>query len=359
MFVPLGTCWCCVLLILNEVSLTHSLISFIQRLFASHTDGFFGHRVVDPLADEEERRNINIWSDMEKCIFFDRFMQHPKDFRRIASFLTRKSTKDCIAFYYNSKKTVPYKHALKEFLQRKKCRGDVVPWDATIQACLSMGAVIKAGSSPERPLKFILPESDFTYSTRLFHPMRLEVFKDLNEMVSNSKQRDDGKAHLRNRKRSNWFILDMHEKKYLKHGDINDDHHSFKRKLSATKAPATDANSDDGDSSHIVIKSKPTRVKTNKLEKSNSDVQGDREGGEKHQNDEQQSHKPQKWKAKEKELFFHALNKFGKLPTTCALNVASQFISNPIVTDFQRPRLVRCCWSRRNAYSYTSQELLL
>ena len=329
MFVPLGTCWVCVLLILNEVSLTHSLISFIQRLFASHTDGFFGHRVVDPLADEEERRNINIWSDMEKCIFFDRFMQHPKDFRRIASFLTRKSTKDCIAFYYNSKKTVPYKHALKEFLQRKKCRGDVVPWAATIQACLSMGAVIKAGSSPERPLKFILPESDFTYSTRLFHPMRLEVFKDLNEMVSNSKQRDDGKAHLRNRKRSNWFILDMHEKKYLKHGDINDDHHSFKRKLSATKAPATDANSDDGDSSHIVIKSKPTRVKTNKLEKSNSDVQGDREGGEKHQNDEQQSHKPQKWKAKEKELFFHALNKFGKLLMTCALNAANHCISNP------------------------------
>ena len=255
---------------------------------------------------------------MEKCIFLDRFLQHPKDFRRIASFLKNKSTKDCIAFYYYSKKTVPYKHALKEHMQRKKCRGDAVPWDATIQACLSMGAVVKAGSGPERPLKFVLPESDFTYHSRNFHPMRLEVFKNLHEMVSNSKQRDDGKAHFSKRKRSNWFILDVHEKKYLRHGDINDDHHSSKRKFQATKAPATDTNSDDGDSRYNDIKSKPTRAKTSKLDKGYSNVQRDREGDEKHQNDDQQSHKPQKWKAKEKELFFHALNKFGELPTTFA-----------------------------------------
>ena len=296
---------------------------------------------------------------MEKCIFMDRFLQHPKDFRRIASFLKHKSTKDCVAFYYHSKKTVPYKQCLREFMQRKKCRGDVVPWDATIQACLSMGAVIKAGSSPERPLKFILPESDFTYHTRNFHPMRLEVFKNLNEMVSNTKQRDDGKAHPGKRKRSNWFILDVHEKKYLKHGDINDDHHhhhSLKRKLLGTKAPATDDNSDDGDSSHNVTKSKPTRVKTSKVDKGNPDTQGDREGGEKRQKEEQQSQKPQKWKAKEKELFFHALNKFGK-STTFALNVVNHFHLLPtLISKYvcQRPRLVSCCWRCRNTNSYPS-----
>lgn len=202
-------------------------------------------------------------------------------------------------------------------MQRKKCRGDVVSWDATIQACLSMGAVIKAGSSPERPLKFILPESDFTYHTRNFHPMRLEVFKNLREMVLNLKQRDDGKAHLGKRKRSNWFILDAREKKYLRHGDIGDDHHSLKRNIEARKVSMTDINSDDGDSNRNVVKPKPTRVKTIKADKVHSDVQGNREGVQKHQNDEQQSHKPQKWKAKEKELFFHALNKFGELSSTC------------------------------------------
>ena len=260
---------------------------------------------------------------MNKCIFLDRFLQHPKDFRRIASFLKYKTTKDCIAFYYHSKKTVPYKHALKEHMQRKKCRGDAVPWDATIQACLSMGAVVKAGSGPERPLKFVLPESDFTYHSRNFHPMRLEVFNNLHEMISNAKQRDDGKAHFGKRKRSNWFILDVHEKKYLRHGEINDDHHSSKRKF---LAPATDTNSDDGDSS---IKSKTARAKSDKLDKGQSNVQRDREVGEKHQNEEQQSHKPQKWKAKEKELFFHALNKFGELPPTLAWNVVNHFISIP------------------------------
>ena len=69
-------------------------------------------RVDDPLSEEEERRHVNIWSDMEKCIFLDRFLHHPKDFRKIASFLKNKSTKDCVQFFYYSKKTVPYKHAL-------------------------------------------------------------------------------------------------------------------------------------------------------------------------------------------------------------------------------------------------------
>ena len=89
------------------------------------------------MIDEEERRHVNVWTDMEKCIFLDRFLHHPKDFRKIASFLRNKTTKDCIRFYYDSKKSVPYKHALKEFLQRKKRRGDVVSWDATIQSALS------------------------------------------------------------------------------------------------------------------------------------------------------------------------------------------------------------------------------
>ena len=292
-----------------------------QQLFASHTDGFFGMRIADPFCEEEERRHVNIWSDMEKCIFLDRFLHHPKDFRKIASFLKNKSTKDCVKFYYNSKKTVPYKHALKEFIQRKNRRGDVVSWDATIQACLSMGAVVKAGCSPEKPLKFLLPEHDFTYHTRNFHPMRLEVFENLMETVSYAKHLDDVKSHAAKRKRSNWFILDAHEKKYLRHGDSSEDHHSSKRKTSATAAStaacaaaaAADSSSDDGDPKHKNIKLKVNRIKI-----SNDGL--DHEGHHEKQEEQQQNHKPQKWKAKEKEMFFNALEKYGKFSRGLHLN---------------------------------------
>lgn len=110
----------------------------MKYLFATVSNGFLSNRVEDLMEDEEERRNVNIWTDMEKCIFFDRFLHHPKDFRKISSFLRNKSTKDCIAFYYNSKKTIPYKHALKEFHHRKKRHDTVVSWDATIQGDITV-----------------------------------------------------------------------------------------------------------------------------------------------------------------------------------------------------------------------------
>ena len=40
---------------------------------------------------------------MEKVIFVDKFLQFPKNFSKIASFLTNRSTKDCVRFYYDSK----------------------------------------------------------------------------------------------------------------------------------------------------------------------------------------------------------------------------------------------------------------
>jgi hypothetical protein len=255
-------------------------------------------RVDDSVREEEERRYIDIWSDMEKCIFLDRFLHHPKDFRKIASFLKNKTTKECIKFYYSSKKTVPYKHALKEFIQRKNRRGDVVAWDSTIQACISMGAVVKAGSSPEKPLKFILPEHDLTYNTRNFHPMRLEVFQDLSEALSYTKQLDESKAYVnKNRKRSNWFILEAHEKNYIKQGD--DDYQSSKRNLVMLTPSAESGNSNDEETP----KHKNLKVKLVEVVFCNQD-------------DEKQgkfrNHKPQKWKVKEKELFFGGLEKYGK-----------------------------------------------
>ena len=65
-------------------------------------------------------RHCRPWSDMEKCIFVDKFMQYPKNFCKIAAYLTYRSTSDCIRFYYDSKKVINFKALLKEFDNRKK-----------------------------------------------------------------------------------------------------------------------------------------------------------------------------------------------------------------------------------------------
>ena len=251
-----------------------------RQLFASYSNGFFAHRVDDMLADEEERCHVNIWSDMEKCIFLDRFLHHPKDFRKIASFLRNKSTKDCIKFYYDSKKTVPYKQALKEFLLRKKRRGDVVPWDATIQSVLSVGATVKAGTSAEKPLQISIPENDCTYHSKLFHPMKLEVFTNLEESVHNAKHSDDAKKEHKPR-RSNWFILESSSRKYIKHRDEKEHHQ---------KRKAVALSEEEEDPKKIQRKNDMPSV---------------------HEEPPKRKHKAQKWKAEEKRLLYEALEKYG------------------------------------------------
>jgi hypothetical protein len=256
-----------------------------RELFASYSNSFFGLRVDDMLADEEERRHINIWTDMEKCIFLDRFLHHPKDFRKIATFLRNKTTKDCIKFYYDSKKTVPYKHALKEFLLRKKRRGDIVPWDGTIQAVLAVGATVRAGNSAEKPLEISIPDNDFTYRTKSFHPMKLEVFNNLEESVLNAKHTDEAKKEHKS-KRSNWFILDSASRKHLKHHDK--EHHHQKRK----QLPAGLSDDDQ---------------EPKKIQRKNDMTSVHEEPGK----PEKRKHKPQKWKAEEKRLLYEALEKYG------------------------------------------------
>lgn len=89
-------------------------------------------------------------------------------------------------------------------------------WDATIQASLSVGAVITAGPSESKPLIFSLPESDKTYFTRDFHPLNRELLDKLElnvsdvdaEMISPSKSRKRSGAPL--------FTLDPSERKMLR-----------------------------------------------------------------------------------------------------------------------------------------------
>lgn len=156
-----------------------------KEIKAAFVDNFSSRRVEDPMKVEMDQRHVNPWTDVEKCIFLDSFLHHPKDFRRIASFLKNKSTQDCVAFYYDSKQVVPYKAALKEHTMRRKKRCETVCWDATIQAALAMGATVRAGPSDEKPVIFTLPPYDNSYFTRDFHPMKFEMFEgDKREVVS-------------------------------------------------------------------------------------------------------------------------------------------------------------------------------
>lgn len=94
------------------------------------------------VAAEEEHSLINPWSDVEKLIFMDKFMQYPKDFSLIASFLTNKTPQDCVAFYYLSKPAAEYKQKLKAqsmALRRRSARNG---WALAVQALESVGAEV-------------------------------------------------------------------------------------------------------------------------------------------------------------------------------------------------------------------------
>ncbi|XP_024086197.1 nuclear receptor corepressor 1 isoform X2 [Cimex lectularius] len=62
----------------------------------------------------KERQLLNIWTQAEKDIFKEKFLQHPKNFGAIASYLDKKSVCDCVQYYYLSKKTESYKRVLRK-----------------------------------------------------------------------------------------------------------------------------------------------------------------------------------------------------------------------------------------------------
>ena len=46
--------------------------------------------ISDPLAEEVTSSQSRQWSDLEKCIFVDKFLQYPKSFGKIAAFFMHK-----------------------------------------------------------------------------------------------------------------------------------------------------------------------------------------------------------------------------------------------------------------------------
>nr|XP_023022666.1 uncharacterized protein LOC111510921 [Leptinotarsa decemlineata] len=68
----------------------------------------------------KSRRFLNVWTASEKEIFKEKYLQHPKNFGCIASYLDRKSVSDCVHYYYLSKKTENYKQLFRKARQRTR-----------------------------------------------------------------------------------------------------------------------------------------------------------------------------------------------------------------------------------------------
>uniref|UniRef100_UPI00398F1648 nuclear receptor corepressor 2-like n=1 Tax=Pristiophorus japonicus TaxID=55135 RepID=UPI00398F1648 len=73
----------------------------------------------DPMKVYKERHLINLWGDQEKDIFREKFIQHPKNFGHLTTFLDRKKVADCVLYYYLSKKSQNYKGQLRRNYRRR------------------------------------------------------------------------------------------------------------------------------------------------------------------------------------------------------------------------------------------------
>ena len=76
--------------------------------------------VVDPKGELEREERTLMWDKEEKDIFLEKFMQHPKDFRKIASFLPHRTTADCVMFFYKNQKGDEFSLVRRKQLLKKR-----------------------------------------------------------------------------------------------------------------------------------------------------------------------------------------------------------------------------------------------
>ncbi|OEL38098.1 hypothetical protein BAE44_0000882, partial [Dichanthelium oligosanthes] len=69
--------------------------------------------VDDPVLVEKERVMINPWTQEEKEIFMEMLAKFGKHFSKISSFLTHKTTADCVEFYYKHHKSDSFREVRK------------------------------------------------------------------------------------------------------------------------------------------------------------------------------------------------------------------------------------------------------
>ncbi|XP_029467150.1 nuclear receptor corepressor 1 isoform X5 [Rhinatrema bivittatum] len=76
----------------------------------------------DPMKVYKDRQFMNVWTDHEKEIFKEKFVQHPKNFGLIASYLERKNVADCVLYYYLTKKNENYKALVRRNYGKRRGR---------------------------------------------------------------------------------------------------------------------------------------------------------------------------------------------------------------------------------------------
>lgn len=107
----------------------------------------------------EKLNNVErIWTDIEKCVFVDKFVQFPKNFHRIASFLPNRTSKDCVKFYYDAKSTVEFKQLLKEYDNRR--RQAKANWHYSLKAAHYTGGAIFPAADGESKDFLVQPPMD-------------------------------------------------------------------------------------------------------------------------------------------------------------------------------------------------------
>ncbi|KDO35084.1 hypothetical protein SPRG_01149 [Saprolegnia parasitica CBS 223.65] len=101
----------------------------------------------------------NPWSDVEKCIYVDKFLQFPKQFYQIGTYLKNKTTGDVIAFYYNTKKVVDYKAIIREQQLRRRGAGIKNTWNCWhLSVCVAMALGVQF---PDSIKAMLLQPSNF------------------------------------------------------------------------------------------------------------------------------------------------------------------------------------------------------
>lgn len=171
---------------------------------------------------------------------------------------------------------------------RRKRRGDFHVWSATIEAALSVGAIVEAGTSEDKPLVILLPERDDTYYTHQFHPMQREVYDsmEIDEETAAEYDEDDYEdtkrpGRSRKRPREPLFTLDPTQAKFLRNHHDSTSSTAMSKSHNRSSMTGTDgsltddATRDDGGLTPI-------------------------------------RKAPQKWSAQEKRIFLETLEKHGR-----------------------------------------------
>ncbi|XP_045539213.1 nuclear receptor corepressor 1 isoform X2 [Papilio machaon] len=122
-------------------------------------------RCMDMETEHKELQLRNVWSPAERDLFREKYLQHPKNFGQIASFLPRKTVKDCVRFYYLSKKAKNYKQLLRKPRQRRSTRNPPrtapepeMPSGVLTRLQRSQGTSARATDSKEACVEEMTPE---------------------------------------------------------------------------------------------------------------------------------------------------------------------------------------------------------